>query len=300
MKATLISYVPGLSGDFIAYMAHQDPSYYPIDLSWVDNIKVTKHNMWRFPNLLRPIGLEAKTYPLTRPWTVDQNLLNILHDIYGDKKILLPSHWYRPITPENTNGLFDRGIRLYADSYRTLKICSALWWVKSHAIATDIWPHRQEEIEEMIRSNHPLKHLLPDILQSYHNWKYTSIRYNILKDGQLDLPTYIRRHLREVYSYGNSLLYTENYLRVAVDNLVYGDLSNLEVVEDYLGVSIDRQQVKSYSETNYDLLNKCLGIDVNSSEFDNDEIYFDAIYNYVKGIIDARPNQFDYYNGKCN
>jgi hypothetical protein len=301
MKATLVSYLAGMSGDFLSFLIHRDPKFYSIaDDIIPNNIKITEHNMWRFPNLLYPIGLEAKIYPNNRNWAVNHDSLGKLHEIYGDKEILLPSHWYGYINQYTTNGLFDRGVRLMVRDRHILKICYALWWIKSHTIANEIWPHRQEEIDEMIANNHPRKDLLLSILNSYHNWKFMSIRYNLLKDGQLDINTYIRRYFNEVYSGANHAKIKLNYLVVELDNLIYGDQSNLSQLDEYFGVNIDRAAVKAYADDNYNIIEKYLGVGVNSPEFNNDDVYVDAIINYAKDIVDARPNQFDYYNGKCN
>lgn len=298
MKAILVSYLAGMSGDFLSYMIHRDPKFYPITDSLIPaGIKTTEQNMWIFPNLLKPLGLEAKIYPHAT-WAVDQTSLNMLHEIYGDKTILLPSHWYGRIRPETTNGLFDQAIRLYVNDRKILKICYAMWWIKSHTIANGIWPHRQEEIEEMLANNHPNKELLLSILDSYDNWKFISIKFNLLNNGQLDLSTYVRKYFDEVYIKCNHTNRKKNYFIVDVDNLIYGDLSNLSRIEEYLDVNIDRDIVKKYTQDNYQMLEQHLGISVNSREFDHDETYFDAILNYAKEIIDARPNQFDYYRGK--
>lgn len=301
MKATLVSYLAGMSGDFISFLIHQDPKFYSIQDDIIpQNIRTTQHNMWRFPNLLFPIGLEAKIYPNNRAWSVNDESLKILHQLYGEKQILLPSHWYGAINQATTNGLFDSGIRLLVKNRKILKICYALWWIKSHTIANEIWPHRQEEIDEMLKNNHPRKDLLLQILDSYHNWKFMSIRFNLLKDGQFDIHTYIRRYFNEVYSMANHARITNNYLVVELDNLIYGNLENLGILENHFDVNIDRAAVNNYTNTNYQLIEKYLGFAVDSEKFDDDEQYFNAIINYARDIIDARPNQFDYYIGKCN
>lgn len=288
-----------MSGDFLSFLIHQNPDYYSIPDNFnANDPRTTEHNMWRFPNLLEPIGLEAKIYPSDWQWRVSADDLATLDSIYGDKNILLPSHWYNNINQYTTQGLFDRGIRLFVKERKILKICYAMWWVKSHAIAHMIWPHRQEEIEEMLNKNHPNKNLLPEILESYHNWKFIAVKYSLLKDGKLDIGTYIRRHFNELYSLKNHTKHTTNYLALDLDNLIYGDFSNVTVLEDYLNVSIDKDTVRAYTDTNYQMLENYLGIRIFSDEFDNDETYFNAILNYAKDIINAKPDQFDYYNGK--
>lgn len=300
MKATLISYMPGMSGDFISFLVHQDPKFYPISQeSDYYTIRLTRHNMWRFPNLLEPIGLEAKIYPY-KQWRVTAESLKVLNDVYGDRQILLPSHWYSDISPKLTGGLFNQGIRLFVKDPRVLKICYALWWIKSHTIANDIWPHRREEIQAMIDGDHPLKNLLESMLASYHNWKFLSIKYNLLDNGQFNIHSYIRRYFREVYAPKNHANIQENYLTLCLDNVIYGDMSELKRLEQYLEVTVDRTSVEQYTDTNYKLLENYLGFSVNSSKFDSDDTYFNAIIDYAHDIIEQRPNQFDYYNGKCN
>lgn len=287
-----------MGGDFIAFMVHQNPNYYNIDDASID-VKVTEQNMWRFPNLLEPVGLEAKVYPSSRVWAVDADSLNKLNEVYKDNHIMLPSHWYNRITPDMTNGLFDHGIRLYVRERKLLKVCYALWWLKSHIISNEIWPHRREEIDEMINSNHPKKDLLLSTLDSYHNWKVIAIKHDLLdSNGQLDLLVYIRRHFNELYSKANHTNNKLKYMLLELDDLIYGDYSNLTRLESYLDVKIDREIVDSYCKTNYQVLEQCLGFGVDSAEFDDDEKYFNAILNYSRETIHERANQFDYYNGK--
>ncbi len=288
-----------MGGDFLAFQIHRDPKFFPItnDLL-IEGVKITNQNMWRFPNLLSPIGLEAKVYPRNRPWVIDNNLLKILEDTYGDKQILLPAHWYNQINPEQTNGLFNQAVRLYAKDKKTLKICYALWWIKSHAIANEIWPHRAEEIDEYIKSNQPYKHLIPEILKSYHNWKFIAIKYNILNNGILDIDYYIRHHFYKLYSKENTISHTTGYTFYDVDHLFYNGMENIDLISEQFDVNINKNEVTDYSNKNLELLHECLGFSIKDSKFDDDEIYFNAIINYAKDIINERPNQFDYYNRK--
>lgn len=290
-----------MGGDFLAFQIHQDPKYFPItDDTLYLGIKTTEQNMWRFPNLLAPIGLEAKIYPNNRDWTVNEESMAVLNDIYGDKNIILPAHWYRSITPQTTNGLFDKGIRLYAGDKKTLKFTYALWWIKSHVIANEIWPHRQEEIEELLQSDNPNKHLMPDVLENYHNWKYMSLRFDLLKDGQFDLRHYVEEFFNKIYAPGNKILFQFKYSSYDVDKIFYSNMDELDLLEKELDVKIDRQQVKEYASINRNLIEECLGFGIDSDQFNDDNIYFDAIINYAKDIINERIYQFDYYNRKRN
>lgn len=290
-----------MSGDFLAFQIHQDPKYFPITDEFIyAGIKTTEQNMWRFPNLLAPTGLEAKVYPNHKDWAVNEESLKVLNDVYGDKNIILPAHWYRSITPTTTNGLFDRAIRLYASNRKTLKITYALWWIKSHVVANEIWPHRQEEIEELERSDHPYKHLLPQVLDKYHNWKFMSLRYNLLNNGQFDLRYYVENHFNKVYSQGNSVSFKHRYSLYDIDRIFYKDQAHLDLLEQELDVKIDRQLVKDYTLENCQLIENSLGVSIDSEKFDDDNTYFDAIINYAKDIINERTYQLDYYNRKRN
>jgi hypothetical protein len=298
MKATLLSYLSGMSGDFLAFMIHQDPRFHTIsDELIIEDVKVSKHNRWFFPNLLEPIGLEAKIYPNNRAWAVDKKSIKTLKKIYGNKEIILPSHWYNNINLKSTNNLFNQGIRLFVREKPILKICYALWWIKSHVVANYIWPHRQEEINEMIMSNHKHKKLLLGILDCYHNWKYLSIKHDILNEGKLDLYTYVSRHFNEVYRKNNNTKYKLNYLLIDVDNLIYTSTSNIGIIENYFQIKIDRSLIETYKKSNFDTIEKYLGIKIDSPEFENDKIYFDSIFEYAQNVINIGPNQFDYHKG---
>lgn len=290
-----------MSGDFLAFQIHQDPKYFPITPDLIHNgLQTTEQNMWRFPNLLGPIGLEAKIYPIDKAWAVNEASLNQLNEVYGDKNILLPAHWYSKIEPATTNGLFDQGIRLYASSMKILKFTYALWWIKSHVIANEIWLHRWEEIDEYERSDRPNKHLLPKVMENYHNWKYMSLRYNLLNNGEFDLRYYVEAFFKKIYSSNNWIKFRENYLNYDVDKIFYSNWDHLDLIEQDLDVTIDRHQVKEYALINRYLIEDCLGFDIDSPEFEDDNTYYDAIINYAKDIINERTYQFDYYNRKRN
>lgn len=290
-----------MGGDFLAFQIHKDHKYFPIDDERLyDGLKVTVHNMWRFPNLLAPIGLEAKIYPSSRNWNCDKDAISKLNEMYQGKNILLPSHWYKTIDNTTTNGLFNSGIRLFASNRKTLKITYALWWLKSHVIANDIWPHRREEIEEYQGTDYPNKHLLPKVLENYHNWKYNSMRYDILKNGEFDLRFYVENYFDKIYTNSNKITYINSYKFYDVDRIFFSKDDQLRLIEEHLDVKIDRTQMKEYTEKNYSLIEKSLGFSVNDPKFDDDNTYFNSIVEYAKEIINERPYQFDYYNGKCN
>lgn len=299
MKATLISYPAGMSGDFLSFLIHKDPKFYSID-----KILVSKQNRWLFPNLLHPIKseslpIEAKNWHSSKPWPLNEELLDILHKKYGDKNILLPTHWYNEISPDMTNGLFDQGIRFYTDSLKTLKIVYAMFWIKSHAIANNAWPLRLQEIKEMIDSDHPRKDMLMELLDSYHSWKFQAIRYNMLDNGRLDLLTYMKQHFHRIYKPVNiNRIHQKNYTFIELDNLIYNDFSGLEILENYFDVNIDRNIVKEYTNNNLTMLNEQLKVSVDSDEFSDNDRYFELIKNTVSKIIIDRPYQFDYYEGE--
>lgn len=290
-----------MSGDFLAFQIHLDPRYYSITGDvLLTGPKITEQNMWRFPNLLGPIGLEAKIYPVNRNWEVTTESMSILDQIYGDKNIILPTHWYRDIVPANTNGLVDRGLRLYTDNLKTLKISYALWWIKSHVIANEIWPHRLEEIEELKKSNHPNKHLLPQVIDNYHNWKWMSMRYDILNNGEFDLRYYAQRYFYKIYMGVNKTSYKQGYSFYDIDKIFYSNEDHLDLLERDLEISIQRNYVRDYTQANLQKIEDCLKLKVSDPEFDNNQLFFDAIVNYAKDIINERTYQFDYYNRTSN
>ncbi len=294
MKATIISYLAGMGGDFLSFQIHKDSKFFPID-----NLQITHHNMWMFPNLLEPIGSEAKIYPSDQPWAINEAKLEQLNLLYGDRNILLPTHWYNTITPAMTNNLFNKGIRLYAKSKHTLKICLALWWIKSHVIANEPWDLRKQEIDQMIINNHPKKHLLGELKNSYHNWKFLSIKYNIYDaNGSLDLLTYVKTHFNKLYTSANQIKFSQNYTFFDIDDLYYTSHSNVSAVESYFDVKLDLDQIHEYSLVNQQTIKDSLGVDVDHRDFGNDDSFFQLIVDYAESIIEERIHFNDYYNGK--
>ena len=283
MQATILSYLQGMSGDFISALIHQNPGYYDINLvnnDPLNKFSVSTSNRYFFPNMLFPINRESKIWN-RESWNITSDDLRTLNDYYGGAKLILPTHWYNKITPETTGGLFNKGIKLYCLDNRYRLYAYTLWWVKSHINANEPWLERVLDLGRLVEQKPHVAHLY----DNFHNWKFMSYKHNILKHGEPDLLTYITQFYKRLYKFNDLLPKKyDNYMYLDVDNILYNDMSNIDMLEQHMDVSISRSAVKEYTEKNMSLLNT-----IHNGHFEEDDKFFHNLYEYVKNNIVDLP-----------
>lgn len=289
MNTPIISYLPGMSGDFLAWHIHLDEKFFPIK-----NIDVTDKNQFLFPNMLEALGEEAKNFPAERKWPIDAANLEILRNLYDNKNICFPTHWLNRLTHCLLPNFLTTAVRLYCRDKDTLKLCFFLWCVKSHAVANDPWDGRVVELEQLIQLGDHRQEELIKLRHSFHNWKFLALKYDILLDGKLDLLTYLREYYNRFYTVWNTRLAPAGYLKLTVEDVIYTG-TELEKLENYLDVKINRQDIAAYADKNINLVESELGIKFASKEYQDDAIFFNLLEANLRKRIQERPiYDYDY------
>lgn len=291
MITPIISYLPGMSGDFLAWHIHLDEKFFPIK-----QIDVTDKNQFLFPNMLEVLGEEAKNFPAARKWPIDSANLEILRNLYDNKNICFPTHWFNRLNHCLLPDFLTKAVRLYCRDKNTLKLCFFLWCIKSHAIANDPWDERVVELGQLIQLGDHRQEQLQALTKSFHNWKFLALKYNILLDGKLDLLTYLRDYYNKFYAIWNSRPTPEEYLKLTVEDVIYSGTA-LEKLENYLDVKLSRSDIAEYAERNLNLVESELGIKFASAEYQDDSIFFNLLEVNLRNRIRERPI-VDYDNRK--
>ena len=145
MKCVILSYLPGMFGEFTADLLQTSSEKFYLE----SNSTTNQLNRVLFPNYLRPIGLMVKTFARNQSWPVTTDQIGVLENIYKDKWICIPTHWYADkITLSNLPNI---GIRLYCSDEKDLNLAYSMAWIKSHMVPQKLWKERRKEIEEMIK-----------------------------------------------------------------------------------------------------------------------------------------------------
>ena len=226
--------MPGLSGDFVAYLSHQNPSYEPIDL------EANSENRYVMPCLTVPVfGWEIKN--TKNP--IDQHRAKVLQTVY-QKNIMLPTHQFRPIYNEDLGW-----IRLHSKDESIIKLSYAMWIFKSHIILQPPWLDRYDQIRatpEPIRT---------ELLTKYHKWKYLSYHFDLMNNGKFDLRHYIKNYY-EIY---REKINIDTNARIGYK---YFDIAELlyqckpDAFEQHLNIKLDRKEISNYTDNNFKQLNK--------------------------------------------
>jgi hypothetical protein len=274
MNAVIISYIPGMFGEFFSSLLESSDSRFFSN----QDIVVNSNNRYSYPNYLLPINLDIKNYERSfDTWPITEDNLKTLESVYGDKWICLPTHWIHH-HPNHTM-LPGIGVRLYCGSIVDNNLSYCMWWLKSHIYANTLWPSRRKEIENMIDNDHRYKDQLNKLLDSnnFHNWIFLSYKRNILNDQNLDLRFYIKS---TYYQLLDSKMYHppfENWIPIDIGKLVNtGDTGN---IENKLGLqhSLDKQKIESYKEKNLLLLKEKLNLTYNDL---SNEKWLDVLSDY--------------------
>jgi len=257
MKFIIISYIPGMFGEFFSSLLQSSDRRFFSD----QDIKINENNRYRYPNYLAPIKLDIKNHEESfNNWPITEDDVKTLETVYGDKWICLPTHWvhYHP----NQSMLPAIGIRLYCGNIIDNNLSYCMWWLKSHIYSNTLWPSRRKIIENMIINNHMYKDQLIELLISdkFHNWKFLSYKRNILNNQKLDLNYYVKSTYRQLLI---SKMYRppfENWLSVDIGKLVSnGDTGNIET-ELALQNSLNKEEIEIYREKNLVLLKEKLNL----------------------------------------
>lgn len=257
---TILSYHPGLSGDFLAYNIHQDKKYFNIN----DLCIKAESNRYLFPCLTTPVlGWEIKVE--NKNLTIeDIHKLNIYYKI----DIVLPTHIYRHIKKHKKC----KYVRLYTKNETTLKLSFVLWWIKSHIISEEPYLSRLIEIKNIPES--PIK---TELVTKFQKWKYLSYKLNFMNNGSFDLYYYIK-NIYNYYIHHASLDNMKGFHNIDVYETIYN--GNYKTIENIFDVEINNNLIKEYAHKNNELLNE-IDIDINLENF------LDQLALYIKKNINT-------------
>jgi hypothetical protein len=258
MKFYLISYNPGMFGEFISDMIQNSGNNFYNKLTSTNWL----HNRVLYPNYLSPIGRDLKTHVLPT-FHLSDTELQILHGLYTDSNVCLSTHWYHSI--DNTN-LPCTGIRLYSNNINYINLAYCMSWIKSHATST-IWPDRRQEIENRINEDHQYSELFKSVLNSPNskNWHYLAIEYKLLKDGKFDLDYFLKNRYTTYVPTSMLPQHTlPNWNYVDIGKLIHGDMSNIEDLESIIEGKLYKYLIRDYANRNLKLLKEKTGLTLES------------------------------------
>ncbi len=245
-------------GEFFCSVLNQNYKFYGAENFKELHAFQNNNNRWVFPEYLAPINFHAKTIPPSKQWNITDQQKQQLQSLYGNKNILVPTHWYQqdfssmnvPVT----------GIRLYCSNINILLLSYILFWIKSHVYANNPWPSRIQEIQELIDNDHQYSDQFRKLLTpgQYHNWKFLSYRYDTLLDGQADLEYYVQQKWEWLKKTNET--FSDHWYNLDIGNILYGDQSELEKFEKDLSVHIDRTAIIRYANANISLIETELGM----------------------------------------
>jgi len=196
-----ISYCPGSSGDFLAYLLHKHPSFYIIN-----NVKENNYNRYYFPDLAKP-WLNYNFKISQKICNLNQKNIDLLNKVYK-KNICLTTHFYGSFYNLKNIKFF----RLYENKIKIVRLIYSLWWIKSHIfLETPI----KEQYDDILKvKNLDLRY---ELLHRYQKWKYIAFKNNLLLNNKLDLFFYIKEKFKLLHTTLTlliTLLITQIYLLV--------------------------------------------------------------------------------------
>ena len=262
---TLLSYVPGMSGDFLSYLIHKNPDYVDIELT------PTLTNRYLFPCFTENInGREIK---VTRE-KLDNQTIKILNEKYYNKKLVLPTHQFKKIYNNNLNY-----VRLFSSNEYTTKLSYAMWMIKSHSDVDEPWPQRYEEIKKI--QDHSIRN---EIIQHFHKWKYLAYKNNLLVDGKFDLYYYIKNYYVEYKNMTQRI--QAGYQYIDIHDTIYE--SNTDILNNIFNINIDCASIYNYANQNIDILTKN---NINPAE----DLFFQQLYNMLFTKLNETINLYELF-----
>jgi hypothetical protein len=247
--------------------------------------ETTNDGIFVYPDYLAPINFDHTNISMHQGWSIDEEKINHLHTIYGDKQVCLPTQWYS--SDISQSNVPSKGIALFTVSPLIVKISYTLFWIKTHMYEKHLWEKNKIDMQHLIDLDHPYSKEFIE-LQSpnkFQNWKYLAYKLkNLDANGNPDLRRYMSREFNS-YKKGNITLFSasSDWFRFDIGNAIHGDQTNLPLLEEYLGIDIDRQKINEYAEKNLELINNVTGITVSDLQ---QEFWFDKLYDACKSSLE--------------
>ena len=219
------------------------------------SIETTKENRFLYPNYLAPINFNCKTFPRYTEWPINNQQVDRLQNVYGNKWICLPTHWYSNQIQQSN--LPCQGIAMFSANLSIIKLAYSLFWIKSHVFANSPWPSRRAELQLMIDTGHTYARELSELMLegNYQNWKFLAYRHDLLKDGELDLRYYINQYFN-FYKRHNFVSYSASvdWFKFDIGNAIHGNQQNLPLLEQHLGIVLNKERISEYADKNLEII----------------------------------------------
>jgi hypothetical protein len=270
MQALIISYLGGMFGEFTASIIEAGSD------KFISNnvVEITKENRFLYPNYLAPINVDCKTFPRYTEWPINNQQIDQLHSVYGNKWICLPTHWYSNQIQQSN--LPCQGIAMFSANLSIIKLAYSLLWIKSHVSA-----NRREELQLMVDTGHKYARELSELMLegNYQNWKFLAYKHDLLKDGKTDLRYYMDRHFNFYKKHNFLSLKSTDWFRFDIGNAIHGNRQNLPLLEEHLGIVLNREKISEYADKNLEIIKDKLGFTLTDLSSPN---WLDVLHEYCR------------------
>ena len=248
-----------MSGDFTAYLLHQNPDFYP-----VENPK-DANNRYLFPSFTEEVfGWIGK---ISLGNALQSEHIDCLIEHYHGKKLVLPTHRFQPTFDDRVTF-----VRLYTHDILTARLNYALWFLKAHSILSNFV--LTKERMQMLQNIYP-KQQREHILKYFHWWKYFAWKYEFVHEDGFDSLHYVKNFFIKYYYQWNhrDCNYKRNYQYVDIKELIYN-----RSIDSLCGVELNKTLISEYAQSNKLLLEKN-GIDIHSDQF------FEQLHSAVQSAM---------------
>lgn len=248
----VLSYQPGMSGDFISYIIHQDKKYIDVTLGveYMTDNDAKEKNRYLFPCLTENIlGYEIKMHHDN----ITPSDAMLLKNHYKDKSIVLPTHKYRSPT---TNIV--RWHRLYTDDVIAINKAYVNWWLKSHIHTTYPGDDRLiyiSKIEDDYWRN--------ELTERYTKCKFMAYKYGLFIDSKFDIEFYINAWYEKYVSI-SKLRNIRGYNHIDINEILYNN--QYKNIERAFEVTVDPDMMLEYVSKNENKFSE-YGIDPTRNSF---------------------------------
>jgi hypothetical protein len=261
-------------GEFISDMIQNSGTNFYNKLT---STKSSHNNRVLYPNYLSPIDKDMKIHT-DEDFTLADYELKILEDTYSNSNVCVPTHWFYSL--KNTN-LPCEGIRLYSNNVKYINLAYCMAWIKSH-VNSGMKEHRKKELDMFVQSGHKYAELIKSELSkgNFKNWKYLAIKYNMLKDGNLDMDYYFRqRAIQNIRTTVNQQHRLPEWNYIDAGEMIHGNMSNVRDLEILIQGNLDKDYIAAYAQKNIELLKNTTGLTIDDL---NGFKWIDSLIDYCK------------------
>jgi hypothetical protein len=281
MKSLILSYNPGMFGEFIASKIVESNS----EFISIKKTNTTRENRFLYPNYLFPIDLDCKNLPADSKWPISEKDISILNSHYNDKTICLPTHWYsKNIEDSNLPSL---GLKLYSEDLTIVNLAYCMFWIKSHVFANQLMSVRQQEIVNLIESNHKYSDKLQKLLEpgNYQNWKFLALRSNCVVNNEPNLLLYFFTRYKSYIEWNKKSVNISNkWHYIDAGKIIYLDQTEITTLEQIIKGRLNQSDIKNYSIKNEELLTEKLNITLKDLAGDK---WLKLLYDYVASCLQS-------------